>query len=348
MGVDNHMKDYSDSQLASGSDLVQPILGRRLDSRMASIRIVVCDGGSAVALAGLIEPMQFANQALGYEAYHWIVAGYPTSEIHMNIGLDLRCETPWNSDDLPENVVVIGGLNRPNIRGSQEYDELEKKLRVWSRHGARLINIDLAVPIFSSGLSSDPQVCVHWKNAHMVREMHPELDVADSLYSVSGNTVFSAGGCAVTDLILQDISITHGLNVAEDVSELMLRGQTRAGVARQKRFRTRSDGTEETGLVDVLRLMEENIEDPLSISQICEQSTVNSRRKLERLFKRALGTSPWAFYRGLRLDKARSLVENTSLSFDEIAAACGFSCRAHMSSCFRKHFGSVPTKFRRT
>lgn len=344
----DRMKDRLDNQIASGSELLQPILERRPGSSDAKLLIIVCNEGSALALSGLIEPMQFANQTLGYDAYSWTVAGYPGDIVRMNIGLDLCCEAPWNPEKPPMNAVVIGNPQGVETLDRRKRKTLENKLRHWVRHGTRLINVDMAVPIVPVAGSSELQVCVHWKIAHMIRELHPEIEVSENLYSVCGKVVFSAGGCAVTDLVLRDISVTHGFNLTEEVSDLMLRGQARTGLARQKRIRTNPDGIEVSGLADVLQLMENNIENPLSISQICEQSTVGSRRHLERLFNRNFGTTPSAYYRRLRLYKARSLVEQTSWCLDEIAAICGFSGRSHMRNSFRKQFGAEPSKFRKT
>ena len=49
----------------------------------------------------------------------------------------------------------------------------------------------------------------------------------------------------------------------------------------------------------------------------------------------------------LRLMNAVSLLENTSLSCEEIALACGFCDCAYFSRYFKKQFGISPTKYRR-
>ena len=49
----------------------------------------------------------------------------------------------------------------------------------------------------------------------------------------------------------------------------------------------------------------------------------------------------------LRLMNAVSFLENTSLSCEEIALACGFCDSAYFSRYFKKHFGVSPSKYRR-
>lgn len=48
----------------------------------------------------------------------------------------------------------------------------------------------------------------------------------------------------------------------------------------------------------------------------------------------------------VRLMNAANLLENTSLSCDEIAEKCGFCDLAHFSKYFKNHFGTSPSKYR--
>ncbi|MGL3210603.1 helix-turn-helix domain-containing protein [Bradyrhizobium sp. BR 1433] len=67
-----------------------------------------------------------------------------------------------------------------------------------------------------------------------------------------------------------------------------------------------------------------------------------SLRHLERLFRQHLGCSLGEHYLSLRLDRARDLVRQTSLSVLEIALACGFKSASHFSRTYRARFGQAP------
>lgn len=67
-----------------------------------------------------------------------------------------------------------------------------------------------------------------------------------------------------------------------------------------------------------------------------------SVRQLERLFRAHLGRSIGAHYLGLRLEQARRLLRQTSLSVLETGLACGFASAAHFSRSYRARFGVVP------
>ena len=48
-----------------------------------------------------------------------------------------------------------------------------------------------------------------------------------------------------------------------------------------------------------------------------------SRRNVERLFRKHLNCSPARYYLGLRLKRARQLLSQTKMSVMEVAISCG-------------------------
>ena len=91
--------------------------------------------------------------------------------------------------------------------------------------------------------------------------------------------------------------------------------------------------------------MQENVEFPLSIADIADQTGV-SKRSLERKFHSVLHTTPNGYYRELRLGKANNLLLNTDMSINEIGLACGFP--SGFSGIYKKTFGMTPNAARRS
>lgn len=327
------------------------VFERRAGEDAAEIHVIFCNGGSAVSLAGLMEPLRFANQALGRDAYRWSVAGYPHREARLSFGPCVSFEDRWDMPERPQNVVLIGGPDLAASPLSSIYAPLVSQLNHWRRHGTRVISIDLVMPGILPGtlgrFSDAPQVSVHWKRSHTIKELNPDATVVETLFTVSGGMVFCAGECSVTDLVLEDISRGHGARVASEVSDCMLRGHARIGNARQRRARSKTLGTDGGALAQILELMESNIEEPLTIEELCRVARIGPRRKLERMFRRAFDTTPLAYYMELRLEKAKSLLEWSELSVSEISGICGFASRAYFAKRFRQAFGMLPAEFRR-
>ena len=64
------------------------------------------------------------------------------------------------------------------------------------------------------------------------------------------------------------------------------------------------------------------------------------------IFKKRFGVSPQTYMINIRLERAKEMLEATSLSCTEIAYRCGFSNSAQLSVMFKKHFGVLPSAFK--
>jgi AraC family transcriptional regulator len=100
----------------------------------------------------------------------------------------------------------------------------------------------------------------------------------------------------------------------------------------------------------VLRRTVERMRDfdgDLSLQALANESGY-SRVHFVRMFKAATGYSPHNYLLNLKLERARELLKNPSLSLIDIALDCGFSSHSHMSRFFHKVVGVTPTAYRRT
>jgi len=66
-----------------------------------------------------------------------------------------------------------------------------------------------------------------------------------------------------------------------------------------------------------------------------------------RMFKRATAVSPHWFVTMVRIEKARELLVETSLSCRDVGAASGFATHAHFTGVFKSWVGISPQRFRR-
>lgn len=72
-----------------------------------------------------------------------------------------------------------------------------------------------------------------------------------------------------------------------------------------------------------------------------------SKAQTYRKLKALTGLSTALFIRNLRLEKARQLLRNRSLSVSEIAYAVGYRTSAYFSQVFRDSYGESPTEYRK-
>jgi transcriptional regulator GlxA family with amidase domain len=71
-----------------------------------------------------------------------------------------------------------------------------------------------------------------------------------------------------------------------------------------------------------------------------------SHSQLRRLFHQHMGVTPRSFLRNQRLVRAQRLMQESSLSLQEIAETCGFFDAFHFSREFKKVVGQSPSAWR--
>jgi AraC family transcriptional regulator len=89
-----------------------------------------------------------------------------------------------------------------------------------------------------------------------------------------------------------------------------------------------------------------HLDQPLSIARLAALCDSHPAR-LTRAFRRALGMGPGEYQRGLRLEHALRLVDETDAPLSEVALACGFCDQSHFSRAFKAAYGATPASSRR-
>ncbi|ALM47703.1 hypothetical protein AMR72_01580 [Flavobacterium psychrophilum] len=96
----------------------------------------------------------------------------------------------------------------------------------------------------------------------------------------------------------------------------------------------------------VRRLLEENISDNHSLTELSRKSGLNDF-KLKKGFKELFGATVFGYLRDLRMTTARDLLIGTSQSIAEIAEQCGYVYVQSFSTAFKSKYGITPEKFRK-
>jgi len=96
----------------------------------------------------------------------------------------------------------------------------------------------------------------------------------------------------------------------------------------------------------VLERMRADVSANLDLATLAGESGY-SRAHFLRTFRAATGQTPHGYLIELRLEKARALLTSRSMPLIDIAAACGFSSHAHLTTAFRSRYGVAPSAYRR-
>lgn len=80
---------------------------------------------------------------------------------------------------------------------------------------------------------------------------------------------------------------------------------------------------------------------PMAVADLARRVNLSPSR-FAHLFRRHTGRAPARYLRELRLDRARTLVEQSVLSIKEIMAQVGFNDPSHFARDFKRKHGMSP------
>ncbi len=95
----------------------------------------------------------------------------------------------------------------------------------------------------------------------------------------------------------------------------------------------------------VLEQMRSSLHEDLPLSRLAETSGL-SPSQFVRAFRGATGQPPHRYLIGLRVERARALLEQTDMSVTLIGVRCGFEQPSHFATSFRAMTGFTPRAWR--
>jgi len=288
--------------------------------------------------ASAIEPLRAANRLSGRALYRWSHISIDGSPAPASNGVRIQAEHGVGTKAHFDHVVVCAGGNPAAFHHAATFGWL----RQLARRGVTLGGVSGGPYILArANVLSGYRFTIHWEHAPAFIEEYPELDLRRSLYEIDRDRLTSSGGTAPLDMMHAVIAREHGSALAVAVSEWFLQTQVRQGEGPQRMSLRERLGIAHAPLLRVVERMEKNLESPIARAGLARTANV-SLRQLERLFQRYLGHSLGEHYLALRLNRARDLLRQTSLSILETALACGFVSASHFSRAYRVRFGHPP------
>lgn len=128
---------------------------------------------------------------------------------------------------------------------------------------------------------------------------------------------------------------------------MCLHGTRRGNTSNQRSSLAVSLDTRDTRFIHIVKRMHENIEDPLELHKLA-QETGTSPRHIQRLFKEHVGRSPNSVYLDVRLDHGRRILSETCMTISQVAVACGFASLRHFIRAYIARFGQTPGRTKAT
>ncbi|WP_417429709.1 GlxA family transcriptional regulator [Kiloniella sp.] len=297
---------------------------------------------SLIAFTSAVEPLRLANREAGKKLYSWNLVSVDDQPVLSSCGIPIAPDINLDELDNFHAAIICSGEDAHKIEDRRIHSWLRRIERKGVDIGALCTGAHI---LAKAGLLDDYSCTIHWENLAGFLEDFPEIEVTPELFEIDRNRFTCAGGTASLDMMLNIISSQYGHELAGEVANQFMHDRIRDEHDQQRMSMPVRLGVRHPKLLAVIKLMEDNLEEPLTRIQLAKDAGL-STRQLERLFRKYLGRSPARYYLELRLNKARLLLLQTNMSVIDVALACGFVSASHFSKCYRDFFGRTPRKER--
>ncbi|MFY7867089.1 GlxA family transcriptional regulator [Roseateles sp.] len=196
----------------------------------------------------------------------------------------------------------------------------------------------------AAGLLAGRQVTTSWWLAPQLQQLEPRCRVdADRMICTDGPLCTAGAAFAQVDLMLHLFRQQFGVPLAEAVSRVLLINGREA----QAPFMVPALLASGDALVgQLLRRIEAGLPQIPSVAALAQQLGL-STRTLSRRVHQATGKSTLALIHSVRLQRARLLIESSTLSIEEVAAQVGYEDATALRRLMRKLQGQAPSQLRK-
>ncbi|WP_417277032.1 GlxA family transcriptional regulator [Castellaniella sp.] len=301
-------------------------------------------GFSLIGFSSALEPLRMANLASDNRLFQWSTISLDGAPAQASNGIAIQPDYAMDGAPTFDTLFVCGSNPIP--------PRIEPRYLNWLRQLARQKTVLGGICTGSywlarAGLLNGYRCTLHWEDTERLLTDFPDIIVSKHIYEIDRDRYTCSGGIAPVDLMVALISLRTGSNeIAAKVSELMVCERIRSTQDSQRIPLRQQLGTSQPKLTEVVTLMENNLEEPLTKEELAQFIQV-SVRQLERLFQEHLRCTPNTYYLELRLRRARQLLLSSNQSIIDVAAACGFVSVTHFTHRYRAYFSTTPGRERR-
>jgi transcriptional regulator GlxA family with amidase domain len=311
------------------------------------IVFLLLDGFEAFDLAG---PLQVFYEAQIAGAPYQVSFVALDANVATAQSLQLAALQALPDDIGPSDTIVVPGGTAIRLAVVNRSRKLRPAL-AWIRSayeaGARVASICVgAFFLGAAGLLDGRNVTTHWRRVDELQRAFPQANVhANRLYTIDGRVATSAGIASGVDLALALLERDAGPRLAAAVAREMVLAARRAGSEEQ--LSAFLEGRDHV-LAEVHAVQDwlaEHPGEPYTLESLALVAGV-SARTLTRRFRSATGRTVKAYANALRLEYARMLLRDGTLTIDDVASRCGLADGRHLRRLWREAYGSSPSQGR--
>jgi len=298
-----------------------------------------------VELLDLAGPVQVFTEAK-FIGYNLSLEYYTYSnEIISTCGLPFSNIKDYRDAELKEgDFVFMPGMDDKYVRGTSFRAEREffKWLKSCADQKVFVCSVcNGAFALGHAGLLKDTECTTHWRRIDEMQKEFPTAKViSDILFKKSNNVYTSAGISAGIDLALAILEELKGPLFTHKVARGLVVYHRRSQDHTQQSIYLDYRNHINPSIHRVQDHMIEHLSDENSIEDLAELVSM-SPRNLSRVFKEKTGTTIVEYLTRLRLEFAKTMLNNPDFTIEYIATKCGFKTARQLQRILKTHKSSA-------
>ena len=314
---------------------------------LRSVSVIVLDPVAVFEFGLAVEVFGVDRSDEGIEPFDFRVCGVEPGRPLATKNADPFTITPQLGLDsvLGTDLVIVA----PTLpKADEDYPpEVLEVLRQAYAEGATILSLCSGSFILgAAGLLEGRRCTTHWMYADEMQRRFPTAQVDPRvLFVEDGRIVTSAGTAAGIDASLHLVRSHLGTAVATKIARRMVVPPQRDG-GQQQYVDIPIPECQVDSLGGLLTWVLEHLDDEHSASSLAARAMM-SERTFARRFAAETGTTPHKWLVQQRILAARSLLEESDLSVEQIASRVGFNSAVVLREHFRRTVGVAPNDYRR-
>jgi transcriptional regulator GlxA family with amidase domain len=315
------------------------------------IAIVAYPGVQSLDVTGPLEVFAGAQRLIeasgrrdrGYEVRVLSRDGQP---LHTSSGLSITPHAPLpRSTASIDTLIVAGGPGHTHAAADSALLDWIASASSSARRTASVCTG--AFLLARAGLLDGRRATTHWANARELQRLHPQVRVdPEPIFVRDGHIWTSAGVTAGMDLALALVEDDLDRDAALTIARHLVLFLRRPGNQSQFSATLAAQRAQREPLREVQRAVLEDVAGEHSVEAMAARANM-SPRHFARAFRAETGVTPARHVELVRLEAARTRLEDTSEPLSTIAAQCGFGTAETLRRAFLRTLHVGPAEYRR-
>lgn len=315
---------------------------------MTAIALLVQPGATPSSVTTTLDMFNIANRFLGSEVCRVEMLSAGGGAVRLNVAVSVDTQAiPERLDEF--DALIVPGFFATDIAtlGDQLHSTWQPVAACLKGLRGRTIVAASCYGTFvlaESGLLDGRKATTTWWFQREFAERYPQVRLQAAKALVDDGTVVTAGAMtAHTELAMQVLRRLHGAELARNVGSIMLIDEARTS---QQPFMMLQRSFADPLARQAAAWMAQDVARDFSADELAAACHA-SYRTLHRRFSAAAGMPPLEYLQALRVERAKSLLENSRLSVDGIVAEVGYTDVSSFRRLFVRLAGLSPAQYRR-